>query len=1202
MISTRSLYLLTFCFCTLVSVFPLNSGTSASTSLWGEKVQFNDPPCMWQLHPEVVVPALNELSVCVLLRGSSLAQWTGFVYKAPGKNHIELGLAATSERLTVWLFGQFWQLPKVLKLNEWHSICLTWSSKARRLRFYINEKIKLDVNVDPGLPQQLAHNGTLTLGQSHYVGADGNVWPEYGNNLQGEIGLFRMWGKEWSPMEVRRLGCADGDVLSWDLRQWKHDCPLTPDDSLHCEWSRYKIKTSVFVAESLNPGNCLVSPEEITRNWLESMLPGSISILDIFVSLPNQTCHMVNTSAGPHVKQPQAMEELSNSICGKCFSCEVDVSVDPAANVKVVQDNVTALLNSTFSYNSLTLTVDLNSLTVFPAVAFPVLPEPLSSTSTALTTPLTSFVGPDVFFRVNVTLSMIGNPTKPEEVIKRWVKQQLESNGVMSVLNLIIKEQVNRNMKQYIEDLMIVHSQQKQYICNFHVQTSKQNNVTEIKSLIDAALASKYENGSITIQTKMVATEQIVPGNCLEELTSTSYGSYIWPETFPLFIEEMGCEKPRSERAYRQCKLNIETDRASWANPDMTNCEVLVTISDIGNITVTPDNGAEVVGIIQDIVNVQLGNGSQLSSSQLVSVVEKLWEVVDISIIDSASGADIVSIVADILLSETDVTPVSNTVLDLTEKLGNSMEFQGELTSITAPALALSMVNVDRDEYDGLTFGVSMSSEMNPEVHVNQSFESGPLPQTDATISLPSELNTFFPTGVRNRVQFHFYATQDLFQDPGIANATHSSWSLNSYVISASINNSVVMNLGDPVVVTLNHHNPKQPEDKVQCMFWDFKRNGGLGGWNGSGCETRSISSHQTICLCDHLTHFAVLLDVSRAPIPEAHGHALTILSYVGCGISSLFLGFTLVTYLVFGKLRRDNSAKILINLSAALLGLSLLFLLDSWLSSFSNYGLCIATAVALHYFLLASFTWMGLEAVQLYFMVVKVFNTYVPMYMLKLCAVGWGIPLVIVSLVLAIDKDAYGSSPTEKATVSLQSTEHFCWLQNDISFYVTVVGFILLVLVFNASMFVVVLIQIKKTSTNKKSTKRSSTLRELRAALSLTVLLGLTWSMGFFSFGPGRLVIMYLFTICNTLQGFFVFLFHCVMKENVRNQWRMSSCCGRFRLRESSAWSQSTTVTTRCKRSELDYSDSVASTNSSSLKSLTPHSKQHPNRPNRGQ
>ena len=32
-------------------------------------------------------------------------------------------------------------------------------------------------------------------------------------------------------------------------------------------------------------------------------------------------------------------------------------------------------------------------------------------------------------------------------------------------------------------------------------------------------------------------------------------------------------------------------------------------------------------------------------------------------------------------------------------------------------------------------------------------------------------------------------------------------------------------------------------------------------GWSGEGCQTRIIGSSLTECLCNHLTHFAVLMD-----------------------------------------------------------------------------------------------------------------------------------------------------------------------------------------------------------------------------------------------------------------------------------------------------------------------------------------------------
>lgn len=69
---------------------------------------------------------------------------------------------------------------------------------------------------------------------------------------------------------------------------------------------------------------------------------------------------------------------------------------------------------------------------------------------------------------------------------------------------------------------------------------------------------------------------------------------------------------------------------------------------------------AEVVDMIQDLVNVQLGNTAELTSSELDTVVEKLNQVVDISNVKPALGANIVNIVADILLSKTDVTAVAN--------------------------------------------------------------------------------------------------------------------------------------------------------------------------------------------------------------------------------------------------------------------------------------------------------------------------------------------------------------------------------------------------------------------------------------------------------------------------------------------------------------------------------------------------------------
>ncbi|KFQ24067.1 putative G-protein coupled receptor 112, partial [Merops nubicus] len=371
---------------------------------------------------------------------------------------------------------------------------------------------------------------------------------------------------------------------------------------------------------------------------------------------------------------------------------------------------------------------------------------------------------------------------------------------------------------------------------------------------------------------------------------------------------------------------------------------------------------------------------------------------------------------------------------------------------------------------------------------------------------------------------------------------------LNTYVVSASIENASIQNLNEPVTITLQHIDQNTGNAAVHCVFWDFEKNNGLGGWNTSGCEMEYTDMNYTICFCNHLTHFGVLLDLSRTEIDITHDHILTLISYAGCGASSLFLGITLATYLALEKLRRDNPSKILLNLCAALLLLNVAFLTNSWLSSFNQPGLCITVAILLHYFLLAAFTWMCLESVHFYLALVKVFNVYVPKYILKCCMAGWGMPAIVVTVVLIINKDFYGNG----SHLESNPFSNFCWIQENTVFYISVVAYIFLIFLMNTAMFITVLLQIHsvKSRTQRRSIfwKRGF-LQDLKSAFSLMFLLGLTWGVAFFAWGAVRVFFLYLFSIFNTLQGFFIFVFHCLMKDEVVKQWRVHFCWGRYHL-----------------------------------------------------
>ncbi|XP_028816759.1 adhesion G-protein coupled receptor G4 [Denticeps clupeoides] len=739
------------------------------------------------------------------------------------------------------------------------------------------------------------------------------------------------------------------------------------------------------------------------------------------------------------------------------------------------------------------------------------------------------------------------------KLVKLWLETQFHLN--MSVQNIVISPLslahsqsnnlgVEDEEKQLLQDVL---SQQDMNILNFVMIPQWQNNgcsfqvqapagnVTQTMGRIFDCLTKIYLCGSISIQAqrKEINISQIQPGTCPEHDQQTIYGWYFWPETQPQETIIMICEKNSQESATRLCKLDGMTDKAVWDPPDMASCEKIgVDINDLDNITVTGNNSQYVVDIIMTL----LTNQTELSQTELNTMLDKLHDVVSISPISTELGEDMVSIVSDMLDTRVDLTALTNRILELTDSIGDKMDFEGEKFNTTVPSLALQIINVNPNQFTGLTFGVSsFFSGQSPEIFVSQLSDVQPIAGNVASISLPLALGSIFPhnSTIRPRVQFHFYGTQSLFKDPG------NNMTLNSYIVSASVTNASISDLQQPVIITLHHLIPAK--------------------------------------------------DVSRTPISEKDEQILTIISNLGCGLSSIFLGITLLTYITFEKLRKDYPSKILMNLSFALFGLNMIFLVNSWLASFDNYGLCITVAVVQHFFLLSTFTWMGLEALHMYFALVKVFNIYVHSYILKFCAVGWGLPIVVVCLVLAIDKDVYGNSVQGDSLKVSQDSSVFCWVQNDKAFYATVVSFIALILLFNLIMFGMVLVQIRTMQSNKPARWSNSFTRDLRVVVSLTFLLGLTWLLAFFSWGPVKTPFMYMFAVLNSLQGFFIFIFHCLMNENVKKEWKIHFGLG---SNKQSDWSRSMTASAHPQQSTLITSEKTSSirTVSNSLNSEDSH------------
>ncbi|NWV23622.1 AGRG6 protein, partial [Origma solitaria] len=753
-----------------------------------------------------------------------------------------------------------------------------------------------------------------------------------------------------------------------------------------------------------------------------------------------------------------------------------------------------------------------------------------------------------LFYRISITVSS-SNPnseSKVHDVIAEWLNRTFQNwNYTVYVVNISIHPGSVRE-----------GTRQKRSIQSFNALALLVYNSTNNINLEEEDIRQKLISNNRTMEEgyQLQAVDVDPVEKCLAEENPPNY---FWPDTRPTVTNFTFCHGSSVQTASRTCYLGLQNYTSYWGQPDLRNCT---------------ENAADIANQLLNLT----GEGQQLTSDKVNDVVQKLKKIVNDEEIDESLGSTVVTIFSNILTSSDSVLAASSSeALKTIDALALKIHFAGPSMSISTRNLALGVSSINSTSFKGGSFSVS------PQNNASDFQIDFDKDQTSAFASVvlpPSLLKNLSQDEfeVISRAQFTFFNKNGLFQD------AENPANLTSFVVACSIGNLTIQDLQDFVKVTIKH-TKTQEDPKPTCVFWDMSKNGGNGGWNPAGCQVDAESNeNETVCLCNHLTHFGVLMDLQRTvtQIDPQNTKVLTFITYIGCGISAIFSAATLLTYIAFEKLRRDYPSKILMNLSTALLFLNLIFLLDGWIASFDIDGLCIAVAALLHFFLLATFTWMGLEAVHMYIALVKVFNTYIRRYILKFCIIGWGLPALVIAIVLAsantnashvYGKELYGRDAKG------QGGDDFCWIKNAVVFYVTCAGYFGIMFLMNVAMFIVVMVQI--CGRNGKRTNRSlkeEILRNLRSVVSLTFLLGMTWGFAFFAWGPLTLAFLYLFSIFNSMQGLFIFVFHCAMKENVQKQWRRHLCCGRFRLADNSDWSK--TATNIIKKSSDNLGKSLSS------------------------
>uniref|UniRef100_A0A673AJM4 Adhesion G protein-coupled receptor L3 n=1 Tax=Sphaeramia orbicularis TaxID=375764 RepID=A0A673AJM4_9TELE len=366
---------------------------------------------------------------------------------------------------------------------------------------------------------------------------------------------------------------------------------------------------------------------------------------------------------------------------------------------------------------------------------------------------------------------------------------------------------------------------------------------------------------------------------------------------------------------------------------------------------------------------------------------------------------------------------------------------------------------------------------------------------------------------------------------------------VNSPVITASINKeSNKVYLSEPVVFTVKHLQNFNPN----CSFWSYSKRTMTGFWSTQDCRLLTTNRTHTSCSCTHLTSFAVLMaHVEKAD--SMHDLLLDVITWVGILLSLVCLLICIFTFCFFRGLQSDRNT-IHKNLCISLFIAESLFLVGI------NRIACAVFAALLHFFFLAAFTWMFLEGVQLYIMLVEVFESEHSRTKYFYLA-GYGVPAVIVAVSAAVDYRSYG-------------TDRVCWLRLDTYFIWSFIGPATLIIMLNVIFLGIALYKMfHHTAILKPDSGCLDNIKSwVIGAIALLCLLGLTWAFGLMYINESTVIMAYLFTIFNSLQGMFIFIFHCILQKKVRKEYGKclrTHCCSGKSV-ETSISSSSKTTTSR--------------------------------------
>ncbi|CAI9741269.1 adhesion G-protein coupled receptor G6-like [Octopus vulgaris] len=635
---------------------------------------------------------------------------------------------------------------------------------------------------------------------------------------------------------------------------------------------------------------------------------------------------------------------------------------------------------------------------------------------------------------------------------------------------------------------------------------------------------------------------------CNENTTATSNGTFHWPMTkvgtnvtIPCHanVATRHCSSGKMEYSEMPTSHYVKSLKCSpftgvWKEPDMSECynteRITQQLENITSEDINEENVEEISTIVRDISkkavyfkakDIDLAVDIQEKMVPLISNVST--NITLNNILPSIN--DMINTPEEILMEAEQSGGTGSRMLEILEAIPENIPLEEQQITVLHPNFGIGAIKVENDSFNGAVYGISFGNKENgaKTMIYNNSDTSPQAKMVIDFISLPKYLLRRLNSKERSNVsRITFLSLKDdkLYRvkqnSSAKANAT-----IISNIIAADVPNVQTMDLDEPVTISvgLTEKNP----GNSKCVFWD-QTPGQDPHWSSKGCNTTTyVPGEKMICSCDHLTSFAVLMEIYAIPAHGNTSHLLYITSYIGCGISLACLLLTVIFYVCSKYLRKLMASKILINLCISLAITNVIFLAGMQ-SYASEITACKAVAALLHFFILTSLMWTAVEALHIF--------VRMPSSMMKSSILAWGLPAAIVAITLGINH-----------TNNYIRIADVCWL-SKVPLYAAFLAPVVAILLFN---FIVIFLAICRRSSKKSDEQSEHEIKKMRVfgIFSVTFLFVLSWVIAFIAVEEGAEVFHILFIIFNILLGMFIFIFYCICKKDARDA--ISSCaCNR--------------------------------------------------------